>query len=297
MRAVTILNASAAAGAAASRCDAVARALAGAEIAGDVLTAEPDEVPDRVRQSVQSAVDAVIVGGGDGTISAAAGALLGGNVPLGILPLGTLNHFAKDLRLPLDLDGAARVIAAGHVRRVDVGSVNGHVFINNSSIGIYPQVVRHREAQQHRLGRSKWVAFGVAVLHALRRLPMLDVHCDTGADALRRVTPFLFVGNNCYGASDSKFGGRARIDAGRLCVYVADRTGRLALFRLAVRALLGRLPADRDIASLAPAELIVDTRRRVIDVASDGEVLAMQAPLQYRIHPGALPVIVAAGST
>ena len=93
----------------------------------------------------------LIVGGGDGTISAAASALVGTETRLGILPLGTLNHFARDLGIPTDLDEAAKLIAAGAERRVDVAEMNGRIFINNSAIGLYPLMVVDRDVQRKRL--------------------------------------------------------------------------------------------------------------------------------------------------
>ena len=111
----------------------------------------------------------MIVGGGDGTISAAASALVGTETKLGILPLGTLNHFARDLEIPTDVDEAARLIAAGKDRRVDVAEMNEQIFINNSAIGLYPLMVRDRDLQQKRLGRSKRLAMVVASMRTLVR--------------------------------------------------------------------------------------------------------------------------------
>src|SRR3982751_1503854 len=124
-------------------------------------TDDPDEV--------------VVAGGGDGTISSVAGTLVGTGKVLGVLPVGTLNHFAKDLGLPLDLDGAVQAIVRGKVREVDVAEVNGNIFINNSSLGIYPHIVSNREAQQERLGRGKLPAALWATFHALRRFPFMDL--------------------------------------------------------------------------------------------------------------------------
>ena len=109
-------------------------------------------------------------GGGDGTQNAVAGVLAGTGIPYGVLPMGTLNHFAKDLGIPLDLDGAVRTIATGVPRQVDVGAVNDQVFLNNSSLGLYPDIVRDREKQQRRLGRGKWLA--AALGHAGRAAPL-----------------------------------------------------------------------------------------------------------------------------
>ena len=106
------------------------------------------EVTELARRALTNGARAVVAGGGDGTVGSVAGALAGTDRPLGVLPLGTLNHFAKDLRIPLGLEEAARNVCEGREARVDVGEVNGQVFVNNSSLGLYPRIVRRRERLQ-----------------------------------------------------------------------------------------------------------------------------------------------------
>ena len=96
------------------------------------------EVTTLAQQAAKGDADTVVAGGGDGTISSVAAALIGKDKRLGILPFGTMNHFAKDLFIPLELEGAIGTIVAGHETKVDVGEVNGEIFINNSSLGLYP---------------------------------------------------------------------------------------------------------------------------------------------------------------
>lgn len=236
----------------------------------------------------------VVAGGGDGTLSAIASRLVGTGIPLGVLPLGTLNHFAKDLGVPLPLGDAVRVIAAGHTTDVDVGEVNGRIFINNSGLGLYPDIVRHRDRQQRTLGRSKWHALAWASWSLLRRYPFVQVRLLIDGQAREWRTPFVFVGNNEYAMEGLRIGGRGRLDAGRLCVYVAQQPGRLGLLRLALHALVGRLRQASDFDALSATELLIETRRQRIHVAADGEVWPMTPPLRYRVRPGALRVIVPA---
>jgi YegS/Rv2252/BmrU family lipid kinase len=236
--------------------------------------------------------EVIVGGGGDGTINAVGSALVGTGRPFGVLPLGTLNHFAKDLGMPLDLDEAVKVIATGRHKRVDVGEVNGHLFLNNSGLGLYPDIVHDRERQQRRLGRGKWLAAAWASLAALRRYPFLSVQLTVDGQRLARRTPFIFIGNNEYLMEGLSIGERARLDAGTLSLYVAQRPGRLGLLRLALRALLGTLAQDRDFDVLLASEMEVETRRTPVRVATDGEVTLMQSPLRYRVLPGALTVIV-----
>lgn len=234
----------------------------------------------------------VVAAGGDGTVSTVASCLAGTGVPLGVLPLGTLNHFAKDLGLPLELDAALQVIAHGRPVDVDLGEVNGRLFINNSSLGLYPEIVRDREAQQRRLGRSKWPALVAASLHALRRYPVLSVQIEVNGKQLERRSAFVFIGNNEYHMEGFDIGERKQLSAGRLSLYVTQRTGRFGLLRLAVRALFGRLEQARDFDSLTATSFVVRPRRRRIHVATDGELQWLDAPLHYRIRPACLRVIV-----
>jgi len=255
----------------------------------------PDATSDLTALAQEAAAGAeemIVAGGGDGTISAVAAALAGTGKALGILPMGTLNHFAKDLGLPRDLAAAVATIAQGQIAEVDLGEVNGRVFINNSSLGLYPHMVAHREAQQERLGRRKGPAFLWAMLHAFRRFPFLQLRVTIEGKQLARRTAFLFVGNNEYEIAGLKLGGRACLNAGRLGLYLAHRTGRLGLFRLGWNALLGRLHQEKDFDSFCVEEATIETRRPRLLVATDGEVNWMATPLHYRVRPRALRVVV-----
>jgi len=250
---------------------------------------------DAAHDALACGPDAVVAAGGDGTVSAVASALAGTHTPLGVLPLGTLNHFAKDLGIPLALDQATRTVANRRVRAVDVGDVNGQVFINNGSIGMYPHVVGAREELRRRLGHGKWVAMALAIVSVFRRSPTVDVRIIAGErESVRRKMPFVFVGNNRYDVTLLAIGRRERLDRGELSLYFSRRAGRTAVLRLALRALLGRLEQDRDFESMTLREFWIDTRRRHLHVAIDGEVRTLLPPLHFRCRPRALNVLVPA---
>ena len=233
----------------------------------------------------------VAAGGGDGTVNAVASVLAGTGGTLGVLPSGTCNHFVKALGLPLDLRGAVRTALTGRRRTVDVGEVNGQIFLNNSCLGLYPTLVTGRVAQQKQ-GHLKWVALAVAAVSCLRHpLPLrISLRLD-GGEALMRRTPVLFVGNNRYYVTGPHRGGRTRLDAGELWMCVAHETRDTTLLGVTARALAGHLrPADLEMRSMA--DLWVGAQRRTVDVAWDGEVTKMRTPLHYRIHPAALRVMV-----
>ena len=144
-------------------CELFARHGAQAKI---LVAQDGDDISALVRQETQHGCALIVAGGGDGTVNAVASVLAGTDIVLGVLPLGTLNHFAKDLLLPLELEGAVDNLFTGQTIQVDVGEVNGKLFLNNSSLGIYPVIVRQREKLQEH-GRGKWSAFVQAVVYAL----------------------------------------------------------------------------------------------------------------------------------
>src|SRR5271169_3671958 len=256
-----------------------------------VVTQRGDDISSLVAGAVAENPRIVVAGGGDGTVSAVAGALTGTDIALGVLPIGTLNHFAKDVGIPLNLEAAVRNIFTGQVTKVDVGQVNGRVFVNNAGLGFYPHFVRQREEQERR-GHVKRVAFMLALRSVIRRYFRLrmKVHMDQ-AEALEHVTPFLFVGNNRYQTSGLQIGTRPNLDSGRLWVCTAPHSGRRNIGRDALRTLLGR-ETDQELDAFEAEELWVEPGTARVNVSTDGEVSIMDAPLHYRIRPHALGVVV-----
>ena len=184
------------------------------------LARSGEELAELAREAAKAeASDTVIGGGGDGSLNAIATALVGTKKRFGVLPLGTLNHFAGDLGIPSDLEAAAQTIIDGHTIEVDVAEVNGEIFLNNSSLGLYPMIVHKRERQQERLGRGKWPAFLWAAISALYRYPSLSVRLEADGEELMRRTPFVFIGNNEYMMDGFKIGGRKNLTDGHVCLY------------------------------------------------------------------------------
>jgi diacylglycerol kinase family enzyme len=294
MKVTVLLNASAGMVAASDAATAVSRvreAFGRSSLEAEILAIGHQSFPAAARRTAASNADVVVLGGGDGTLSTGAAALLGSHKPLGILPLGTLNHFARDVGIPLDLDQAVETIERGHVKEVDVGEVNGRVFLNNSSIGLYPAAVAQREELRHRHGGGKWPAMFNACVEVFRRFPLLEVTLQVKDRAVALTTPFIFVGNNRYEMSLFSLGTRTSLQGGELSIYLSRNAGRLGLLRLAFRALLGRLEQDRDFHSFMLPGVEIRTRRRSLRVALDGEVVQMAPPIRYVIRPRALRVL------
>jgi diacylglycerol kinase family enzyme len=256
-----------------------------------LVCAPGQDIRRHAEEAVRSGCTTLVAGGGDGTVSTVASVVTGTDAVLGLLPLGTLNHFAKDTGIPLELDEAVGVIAAGHFSRVDVGEVNGRTFLNNSSLGLYPRIVGRRQAEQ-RLGRSKWWAFTKGVLTVLGRYPLLRVVLACDGTEIRRTTPFVFIGNNEYEIHGFSIGTRARIDSGALSVYTTHRMGRSGLLILLLRALVGRLRDAQDFDTISATEVQVAVGGKAVRVAIDGEVTLMSPPLLYRSRKEALRVLL-----
>lgn len=278
----------------------IQEALEKAGLQGEVRALRGPQLGEEARRAAASDADVVVAAGGDGTVSAVAGALAGGSKPMGVLPMGTLNHFAKDLSLPLNLTQAVEGIAKGTPHPVDVAEVNGNVFVNNSSLGLYPTIVREREQQRVRLGRNKWLALFFATFSVFRRFPTLQVRLNTREDSEHLNTPLVFVGNNEYEVDLLSVKGRTCLDRGELSLYLVRSASRFALLRLAILSLIGSLRQERDFSAQCLKEFWVETRRRSLDVALDGEVIRMKPPLHYKTRPKALmvmrPVAEAAGA-
>lgn len=256
-----------------------------------IWPAHGGEVLEQARRAAQSDAPVVVAGGGDGTVSTVASQLVGGDKPLGVLPLGTLNHFAKDLHIPLELGEALDVIVARNTTLIDVGEVNGRFFVNNSGLGLYPQMVALRAQHQAR-GWNKWLALLSAMMIIFHRFPLLTVHLDADGRELLRRTRMVFIGNNEYELQGLQMGSRPCLDAGRLFLYVIRQTSRWGLLRMGLHALLRKLHELKEFDAMCVNELSVQAKRRRLHVALDGEVVALEPPLRYRSRPAALRVIV-----
>lgn len=255
------------------------------------VLAPGQDIKKIVDETLATGASLIVAGGGDGTINAIASQLLDKDVTLGVLPLGTLNHFARDLGIPFELADAVKVIADGNRLGVDVGEVNDHPFLNNSSIGLYPRIVAEREQAQKHMGMGKWPALVKSTLHALRDPVCFNaVLCIDGKE-LRRRTPFIFVGNNCYVLEGFSMGKRTCLDAGVLSLYVLRPKNAFGLLWLGIRSLLNIGSHAADFDALESNEFHVEAQQANVEVATDGEIEKMDAPIHYRIRKRALQVL------
>lgn len=229
----------------------------------------------------------VVVGGGDGTIGAAASALVHTTTALAVLPLGTRNHFARQLGLPLDLADAARLAVSGQRRRIDVGAAGERIFVNNASFGIYTRFVRQRDYGDG----PKWLGSIAASWHALRQMRSQRFLLRVDGEASVVTTPLLFVGNNEYSISLGHLGERESLRDGRLSIWAVAARRPSQLLAFAARALVGLARPERDFAAFGVARRLVIEGSGHIEGAFDGELALLPLPLRLRSLPAALGVV------
>jgi len=271
--------------------DKVAQALAAAGVDAEVELIDGGQCAVRCRAISERGDEMLVVGGGDGTISAAASALSGTETLLGILPLGTLNHFARDLGIPPEIEKAAELIGKRPERRVDIAEMNDRMFINNSAIGLYPLMVLDRDLQRKRLGRSKRLAMIVASLRTLARFNHQRLTLTVNDEKERVDTPLLFVGNNDYRIDIGAPGQRESVEDGELSVFVMRKKTRRGFIAAGLRALFNRVRDDDMVRIEGVQRLRVTSGRSTLAVSLDGEVVRSAPPLDYKIRKKALRVI------
>ena len=233
----------------------------------------------------------VAAAGGDGTVSAVGAAVARAGKTLAIIPTGTLNHFARDTGIPAELREAIAVIGAGRERDFDVGVVNGHIFLNNVSLGSYPRMVHERDGLEQN-GRSRTVATALAISRTWWHLRKLTAMLTIDGQPVVRRSPFIVVGNGSYRLSGLSLGRRDQIDDGRLSLYVAPSTGRIGVLSLPFRALAGTLEQYERFETFCAERITATLHRHRIETGIDGEVRVLESPLNFEVRRGALRVLV-----
>jgi diacylglycerol kinase family enzyme len=235
--------------------------------------------------------DVLVAAGGDGTVSAVASAAVRSRKTLAVIPTGTLNHFARDAGIPVDLDRAADTIRAGRERTLDVGEVNGRLFLNNVSIGNYPRMVHERDALERR-GRSRTIASAIAIARTWWHLRKLTADLTVDDRRIIRRSPFIVIGNGSYELSGLALGRREAISDSRLSLYIAPPVGRAGVLALPFRALSGTLESYEQFETFCATRITAAFRRDRIGVAIDGEVIELKPPLEFAVRRNALRVMI-----
>jgi diacylglycerol kinase family enzyme len=255
------------------------------------LVENPRDLADIARTAVAQANQAggaVVVAGGDGTINTVANAVLASACPLGVLPSGTFNYFGRTHGIPENTQDAVRMLLNASPQPVQVGLVNGRLFLVNASLGLYPKLLEDREAWKKQYGRSRLVALWAAIASVARARRQLHLELAKDGQVARWRTPTLFVGNNKLQMEQIGMAEADALDAGFLVAIAPRPVGSMALLWLALRGALGSLGDADNVRSFALRELDVTrstARSRRIKVAVDGEILQLQEPLRFQVSP------------
>jgi diacylglycerol kinase family enzyme len=251
----------------------------------------------KIAAAIDSDAGVIVAAGGDGTITAVASALVGTGKALAILPLGTVNLLARDLAIPLAVADAIAALAAMAPRKIDVGEVNGAVFLHKIVLGFVPGLAAARERV-----RGHGVRGALAYLpHMIRRIGRtrrMKVKIETGTERRRTMrVAAVAVSNNSYDEGIGRFFRRSCLDGGSLGLYALKRPDLWTVIKLAIGMLIGRWRQSEELTVGTARTVVIRSTRRRLVLMFDGDVLGFDVPLRVRIRPRALTVLAPAGAS
>jgi diacylglycerol kinase family enzyme len=257
--------------------------------------------PEKLRNAIQGAVvrgaKRILIAGGDGSIATAASVIAGTDVELAVLPGGTLNHFARDHGITTDLAEALEVALSGVTRKADVGYVGDRLFLNTSSIGAYVTFVRVRERFEKRFGYR--IASALAMIRIMTRLRSVRVQVEVDGRTNSYRSPIVFVGVGQRELQMPSLGSRIERGERGLQVMVVNGSSAARVLALALAAVArGTRKASRtpEMDSFIVDRFAIELQHGSAGVAVDGEIVAMETPLEYRIARDSLTIVVPPGS-
>jgi diacylglycerol kinase family enzyme len=259
---------------------------------GCLSVVEGSDVEKEVERLLTLGIDLLVIGGGDGTVRTGARYGADTDIPMLVLALGTKNNFVRDAGIPKDPESAIHLLDQMQTRKIDVGEVNGHIFINNATLGLYPNLVREREEKTDKHGWSKWRAKIVAVMVVMRRLPLMRMTVESKEFRIKLFTPFLFVGNNEYENITNSDVNRPSLDKGKLWLCMAKSPRFLELFKMAWQLSIKSIKETENLDTRLLTNVQVNPRKRNVTVAVDGENITLKTPLNFRIRRKSLRIVV-----
>ncbi len=265
-------------------------AAAGHQLTLDII--EPKEISDRLDEAVKKNYDALLIGGGDGSINAAASRLMGSKTALGILPLGTMNRLARELELSLGLDQVAGELAHSEAVQIDVAEVNGNIFLCNSFIGLPPLITERRQSLRG-LGfferMAGYIRLPLDISRNMRRLALF-IDDQKKPRVIRALT--VVVSNNAYAEEANFLPKRRALDEGALGLYISRHYTFLQTVWLLIRASVGLWHGDPRFERHELHKLTINSRHSHLRVSNDGELMKLKTPLHYAIRPKALTILM-----
>ena len=285
-------------------CADIEAELEAAGRTGELLTTLPAKLPDVARQAAARAKasrSAVVAVGGDGTLNTVAQHAHAAGCAMGVVPQGTFNYFARTHGIPDDTAGAVRALLVSSPQPVQVGSVNGKLFLVNASLGLYPVLLEDREAYKARFGRSRLVAIAAAFATLMREHRQLRLRIDLGGTLRDVRTPTLFVGNNRLQLEQVGMREPGAADTGSIAAVVLRPIGTLAMLGLLLRGAFGSLGDAENVDYFDFHRMVVGPSmsygRRRVKVACDGEVSWLRWPLEFRVAEMPLLLLKTQGSS
>jgi diacylglycerol kinase family enzyme len=251
--------------------------------------ASGDEAIATIKRAAKE-TEAIVVGGGDGTISAAAAIAAEAGVALGVLPLGTMNFFARSLGIPAEMKAAATALASGEVRAVDIASVNGRSFIHTLALGLHPTMVEEREKIEYGSRIGKMIGSARAFLRVIRHPRRFFVSIENDGATIEQRTAGVVISNNPLGKGHLPYADK--LDGGVLGVYVTTARGLLQLARVTAAAAFGAAADSPLVAYVStPTAKVRLGRHESVPTTLDGELVRLQGPLEVKIVAGGLKVL------
>jgi diacylglycerol kinase family enzyme len=293
-----VINAASGSNAADAKRQVIEEALSAAGRRGKLLFSGPSDLAQVAQEAATQAVatrTAVVAVGGDGTLNTVAQAAHALSCPMGVVPQGTFNYFARTHGIPSDPSEAVRLLLQWSPWPVQVAAVNDRVFLVNASLGLYPDLLEDRETYKARFGRSRWVAFWAASATLLRAQRRLRLHIEQGASARDVQALTLFVGNNrlqleqlgVQPEQQAPFGQGAIRQAGYITAVMLRPIGTVAMLRLMLHGAMGTLGEVQSVERFEFDHLVVRPTlahgRRGVKVAYDGEVTRLRTPIDFRV--------------
>ncbi len=233
----------------------------------------------------------VIAAGGDGTINLVAGFCQELSVPMGIIPMGTFNFFARDIGIPTDLDEAINLLITGQHHPTAIGKVGDQIFLVHVGIGLYADIIRNREKDKSRFGRFRIVALASSFWSLLTTTKTYNVTIETGTERLQRNTLNVFVGNNALQLEKAGISASKDLPADRLSVIILKPLSVPKRIRLAILGLFRSMKLEPQIEHFIAKSFSIETKKKNLKAAIDGELVSLISPLDFICLPQGLQII------
>ncbi|MBA3662353.1 MAG: NAD(+)/NADH kinase [Gammaproteobacteria bacterium] len=257
----------------------------------DLYIPKPKEIESLIKELLQKNYHAFLIAGGDGTVRTVVQVLANYEIPIAILPLGTFNYFARELKFPPDIEKLFKYIKNNKTKRVDIGEVNEHIFINHSSIGFYSYILKLKEKHKNWLGTSKLLKIIFTSVLLMRKIPIYNLKMIVDDQLVTHRTCLVFIGNNYHFTNLLDFGERNSLTSGYLAVYILRCKNRWEMLKCIFSIVFNRFDKTTYLTQFITNDLIISSQTNQLNVVIDGELFKLAMPLHYKIISKKLNVV------